>query len=153
MEHKVALTLPLPADPDSLWRQLDRSVRNQIRKAERSGLTIEFGGTGALDDFYAVFATRMRELGSPVHGRPFFDAIVAAFGSRAGLEDTLGSLRGIEFVELEEKRRQGRTATLQVRTVAEHTNRTEACSGTLQAVRRGNEWRVEPGGLSCQVQP
>src|SRR5882672_2211999 len=83
MEHKVTLTLPLPSDPDSLWRQLDGSVRNQIRKAERSGLTVDVGGSDRLDDFYAVFATRMRELGSPVHGRPFFDAILDAFGSRA----------------------------------------------------------------------
>jgi len=83
MEHKVTLTLLLPSDPDCLWRQLDGSVRNQIRKAERSGLTVECGGADKLDDFYGIFATRMRELGSPVHGRPFFGAIVDAFGSRA----------------------------------------------------------------------
>jgi hypothetical protein len=35
---KVNMTLPLPADAGRLWSQLDKSVRNQIRKAERSGL-------------------------------------------------------------------------------------------------------------------
>ena len=45
MRHKVNLTLPLPADADLLWRQFDGSVRNQVRKAGRSGLTIEFGGS------------------------------------------------------------------------------------------------------------
>src|SRR5258706_1750539 len=83
MEHKVTLTLPLDADPDRLWRELDGSVRNQVRKAARSGVTVHFGRAERLDDFYAVFAKRMRELGSPVHSRSFFNAIVDAFGSRA----------------------------------------------------------------------
>lgn len=83
MEHKVNLRLSLPADADRLWRQLDRGVRNQIRKAERSGLSVEFGGADKLDDFYAVFAARMRELGSPVHHREFFRATLDCFGRQA----------------------------------------------------------------------
>ncbi len=83
MEHKVNLTLSLPADATRLWQQFDGRVRNQIRKAERSGLSVEFGGAEKLGDFYAIFATRMRELGSPVHARRFFGAIFGAFGGRA----------------------------------------------------------------------
>lgn len=83
MEHKVNLTVSLPGDAGRLWAQLDGSVRNQIRKAERSGLSVELGGAEKLDDFYAIFSTRMRELGSPVHAREFFTAIVDAFGGRA----------------------------------------------------------------------
>ena len=83
MEHKVNLTLPLPADADRLWRQLDGSVRNQVRKAERSGLSVEIGGAERLNDFYAIFSTRMRELGSPAHSRRFFGEVFQAFGSRA----------------------------------------------------------------------
>jgi FemAB-related protein (PEP-CTERM system-associated) len=79
MEHKVNMVLPLPPDANVLWRQLDSSVRSQIRKAERSGLCVEFGGEERLDDFYGVFAHRMRELGSPVHARAFFAAIFQAF--------------------------------------------------------------------------
>ena len=85
MEHKVNLTLPLAAVEGRQWQELDGRVRNQVRKAERSGLAVEFGGADELDDFYAVFARRMRELGSPVHGRRFFAAIFDAFGSRARL--------------------------------------------------------------------
>jgi FemAB-related protein (PEP-CTERM system-associated) len=86
-EQKVNLTLPLPSNPDVLWRELDKSVRNQVRKAERSGLSVDFGGAEYLDAFYATFASRMRELGSPVHNRRFFRAIVDEFGSqvRVGL--------------------------------------------------------------------
>ena len=39
--HKVAMHLPLTA---TIWDELDRKVRNQIRKAEKSGLVVERGG-------------------------------------------------------------------------------------------------------------
>jgi len=81
--HKVNLVLPLPASTDTLWRQLDRGVRNQIRKAERAGLSVEFGGIEHVDAFYEIFAARMSDLGSPVHAQRFFHATVAAFGNRA----------------------------------------------------------------------
>ena len=67
----------------TLWGQLDRSVRNQVRKAERAGLSVEFGGVEMLDEFYRFFAARMRDLGSPVHAREFFRATLDAFGNRA----------------------------------------------------------------------
>jgi FemAB-related protein (PEP-CTERM system-associated) len=82
-EHKVNMVLPLPADAETLWQQLDRSVRNQVRKAERAGLSVEFGGSEQLDEFYRFFAARMHDLGSPVHGRAFFRATLDAFGNRA----------------------------------------------------------------------
>jgi serine/alanine adding enzyme len=85
MEHKVNLILPLPPDAGRLWQQLDGRVRNQIRKAQRSGLSLEFGGAEKLADFYAIFATRMRELGSPVHARRFFSHVFQAFGGQARL--------------------------------------------------------------------
>ena len=83
IENKVTLTLPLPADPDRLWRQLDGSVRNQIRKAERAGLSVEFGRLDKLAPFYNTFATRMHQLGSPVHASGFLQSVLQAFGDRA----------------------------------------------------------------------
>ena len=83
LEHKVNMVLPLPASTDTLWRQLDRGVRNQVRKAERAGLSVEFGGIEKVDAFYEIFAARMHDLGSPVHAPRFFHATVAAFGNRA----------------------------------------------------------------------
>jgi FemAB-related protein (PEP-CTERM system-associated) len=85
MDSKVNLTLRLPGHADTLWKALDGSVRNQIRKAERSGLSVEVGGSEHLDAFYRIFAARMRDLGSPVHGRPFLAAVFDAFGPRARL--------------------------------------------------------------------
>jgi FemAB-related protein (PEP-CTERM system-associated) len=102
-EHKVNLALSLPADPDRLWRQLDKGVRNQIRKAERSGLSIEFGGPESLTAFYDTFVVRMRDLGSPVHGPEFLRAVLESFGSRARIvlvrKDTtaIGGLVALSF--------------------------------------------------------
>jgi CelD/BcsL family acetyltransferase involved in cellulose biosynthesis len=53
-----------------------------VRKAERSGLDVHAGGAEQLDEFYAVHASRMRELGSPVHAKEFFSAIVDSFAER-----------------------------------------------------------------------
>ena len=82
-EHKVTMMLSLPADAGRLWRQLDGSVRNQVRKAERSGLSVEVGAADKLEVFYDIFAARMRDLGSPVHACDFFREVLEAFGSRA----------------------------------------------------------------------
>jgi len=76
--HKVAMVLPLPATADEAWTALDRKVRNQIRKAEKSGLTAIAGGPEHLDEFYRVFARNMRDLGTPVYAHRFFDEVFAA---------------------------------------------------------------------------
>jgi FemAB-related protein (PEP-CTERM system-associated) len=102
-EDKVNLTLPLPADPEAFWRSLDKSVRNQVRKAERSGLSVERGGAELIPPFYGIFAARMRDLGSPVHARAFFGAIFDAFRDRARLllvrkgATPIGGLVGLTF--------------------------------------------------------
>jgi FemAB-related protein (PEP-CTERM system-associated) len=74
--HKVSLFLTLPEDEATLWDGLDRKVRNQIRKAAKSGIVTATGGMELLDEFYAVFARNMRDLGTPVYGRRLFAAIL-----------------------------------------------------------------------------
>jgi hypothetical protein len=74
---KVNLFLPLPSNPDQLWRHLDSKIRNQVRKAERAGLAVEFGHASALGDFYKPFAVNMRDLGSPVHSAKTIGGLVA----------------------------------------------------------------------------
>jgi FemAB-related protein (PEP-CTERM system-associated) len=82
-EHKVNMTLPLDGGADAVWRRLDSNLRNHTRKAGRLGLSVEFGGADRLDAFYGVHAERMRELGSPVHARQVFAAVLDGFGPRA----------------------------------------------------------------------
>ena len=78
-QHKVRMVLPLPTTEDDLWKALDRKVRNQVRKAQKEGLTIHAGGAELLPDFYDVFARNMRDLGTPVHSLRFFQAVTREF--------------------------------------------------------------------------
>lgn len=77
--HKVSMRMPLAADADQAWQSLDRKVRNQVRKAEKSGLTTSVGGADLLTEFYSIFAENMRDLGTPVYSRRFFYEIVTQF--------------------------------------------------------------------------
>lgn len=80
---KVSLVLPLPEDPEELWKSFPAKVRNQCRKGEKEGLEFEVDPPDALDAFYSVMVVNMRDLGSPVHAREFFAAAREGF-PRAG---------------------------------------------------------------------
>jgi FemAB-related protein (PEP-CTERM system-associated) len=58
--------------------RFNAKLRNQIRKAEKSGLRFVVGRLELLDRFYDV-AHNMRDLGKPVHGKSFFRNILEAF--------------------------------------------------------------------------
>jgi hypothetical protein len=78
----------------------------------------------------------------------------AAFGNSVDrFRSDLGSLRSITFQKLSVTSRSGDQATLQVQTVARHTDHTDHCAGTLAAVRKGSGWRAEPNGLQCSSTP
>jgi FemAB-related protein (PEP-CTERM system-associated) len=83
LASKVSVMLELSGDAELMWKRLDPKVRNQVRKATSSGLTPAWCGIEGLDDFYAVFAQNMRDLGSPVHARRFFAAILEEFAGDA----------------------------------------------------------------------
>jgi len=83
--HKVTMLLQLQDSVDGMWDALDRKVRNQVRKAEKSGLTIATGGAELLDQFYFVFARNMRDLGTPVYGRRLFREILRGQADTARL--------------------------------------------------------------------
>lgn len=77
--HKVAMALHLESSVDRQWSCLDRKVRNQIRKGEKSALQAVSGGIERLPEFYAVFARNMRDLGTPVYSPRFFRAVLETF--------------------------------------------------------------------------
>ena len=81
---KALLRLRLTADPEELWRRLSAKVRNQVRKGEKSGLTVEMSRDShdalrLLPDFYSVYATNMRDMGSPSHSECFLAKVVESF--------------------------------------------------------------------------
>jgi FemAB-related protein (PEP-CTERM system-associated) len=81
--NKVAMELSLQPTIDRQWQALDRKLRNQVRKAEKSGLSAEVGGLELLHSFYAVFARNMRDLGTPVYGIGFFREVLSTFPERS----------------------------------------------------------------------
>ncbi|MFQ5754442.1 MAG: GNAT family N-acetyltransferase, partial [bacterium] len=102
-QDKVTMELSLPDDPDVLWQGLNAKVRNQVRKAQKSGLTFEHAGAEGLQDFYRIWAINMRDLGSPPHSLKFFEEIFKAFGENAHLHlvydktQPIGGLMGLTY--------------------------------------------------------
>jgi serine/alanine adding enzyme len=84
-QHKLGLSRPLPASADDLWNQIDRKIRNQVRKARKEGLETATGGAELVPEFYAVFSQNMRDLGTPVVPRRLFEETCRVFGERARL--------------------------------------------------------------------
>ena len=82
---KVLLRRRLSMSADELWKELSAKVRNQVRKAEKNGLTTEQGGEELLDDFYGVYSRNMRDLGSPAHSLRFFERVLEAVGDQASI--------------------------------------------------------------------
>jgi FemAB-related protein (PEP-CTERM system-associated) len=77
---KSTLVLDISSGAEDLWKSFSPKVRNQVRKAEKSGLAVQIGGAELLDEFYRPFAVNMRDLGSPVHHPKFFTEIFKVFG-------------------------------------------------------------------------
>jgi serine/alanine adding enzyme len=80
---KISMYLPLTEDPDRLWKSFDCKFRNQVRKAEKSGMEVIARGVELLEAFYQVWAKRMHELGTPCFPRKLFRNIYTAFPQNA----------------------------------------------------------------------
>jgi FemAB-related protein (PEP-CTERM system-associated) len=97
--HKVTMLLSLEGDAETAWKRLDNKVRNQVRKAEKSGLVAAAGGAELLPEFYPVFARNMRDLGTPVYSPRLFDEVFAQMPDRAAVfvvrKDTVTVAAGI----------------------------------------------------------
>ena len=79
---RVTMLLELTGE-DAMWKALPSERRNRVRKGEKLGLTATWTGDEALDAFYHVYAVNMRDLGSPVHSRGFFRAMLDALPGTA----------------------------------------------------------------------
>jgi len=67
--------LTLDADAKVAFDALPSKTRNQIRRGTKEGFAIATG-PGELVAFHDVFHRHMRELGSPAHGRRFYEAVL-----------------------------------------------------------------------------
>lgn len=81
--HKSRMLLPLPDSSKLLWSGFKSKLRSQVSRPQKEGLSARLGGKELIDDFYQVFCLNMRDLGSPVHARQWFDVLVSEYGSSA----------------------------------------------------------------------
>lgn len=82
-QHKASMILPLPESESILDDNLGAKVRAQFNQATSHPLTVKFGKQELLDDFYQVFAQNMRDLGTPVYAKSFFETIFKHFNEQA----------------------------------------------------------------------
>lgn len=77
---KVHMRLVLPESPEALLKSYKSKLRSQVKKTSENPFELTFGSTELLKDFHHVFATNMRDLGTPVYSKSLFQAILANFG-------------------------------------------------------------------------
>lgn len=89
--HKVRMVLPLSGTPEAFYGAFKSKLKSQIRRPLKEGMTAKVGGAELTEDFYAVLARNMRDLGSPVHSVKLFrkvfqhlDAGPSASGQSSG---------------------------------------------------------------------
>lgn len=80
----VTHELPLSPDPERIWTAFRDKTRNQVRKAEKSGLSVECNNAG-LPEFSRVYARNMRDMGTPFLGSVFLEKVLQHFAGRAEL--------------------------------------------------------------------
>ncbi len=93
---KVRMFLELPDSSEALMSSFKSKLRSQIRKAEKNGLIFSWGTEADLDSYYSVFSENMRDLGSPVHSKRWFQSILKHYAEHARMgivryqEETVG---------------------------------------------------------------
>ncbi len=98
--RKVRMLLELPASSEALLASFKSKLRSQVRKAEKNGVGFRWTGQNGVDSFYSVFCNNMRDLGSPVHSKQLFQAVMAQFGknARIGLAEFEGKCIGAGLI-------------------------------------------------------
>ena len=67
---------------------------------------------------------------------------------------TLDSLESIEFPVLRAQQASGETATVEINSVATHTDRIDRCTGTVELTSTGGEWRIDQLNVDeCSQEP
>ena len=77
--RKITVLLDLASDRDGLWKGFPSKLRSQIRKPQKEGVEVRVGAD-QVAPFYQVFAHHMRDLGTPVLSRRWFELVAAVFG-------------------------------------------------------------------------
>jgi len=76
--RKLTVTLDMPSEPSALLASFPAKLRSQIKRPTKEGVTVRMG-LDEIEPFYAVFAHHMRDLGTPVLPRRFFETLAEVF--------------------------------------------------------------------------
>jgi FemAB-related protein (PEP-CTERM system-associated) len=76
---KVSMILKLPPTFEALSKQLGSKLRSQVKRTDRENPSVRIGDIELIGDFYEIFAENMRDLGTPVYPKRFFEALVRRF--------------------------------------------------------------------------
>jgi len=80
---KFHMRLKLPQTTAELDKSFKSKLRSQIKKCGTYDHQVTWGGAEILPDFYRVFATNMRDLGTPVFSNKLFESIIESFQGNA----------------------------------------------------------------------
>ena len=76
--------IDLSKGAEKLWEGFTPKVRNQIRKAQKSGIEIATGKDKYfIDSFYHVFSERMKELSFPAYPKRYIESIIKNFNNNS----------------------------------------------------------------------
>jgi len=75
----VTFEHPISPDEDALMKSFPRDIRRMIRQGPKHGLESGLGREAFLDDFYEVYATSVRNLGTPVFPKKLFAGFLREF--------------------------------------------------------------------------
>lgn len=78
-EHAIS------TDEDALMKTFPRDIRTMIRKGSKNGLTAQLGREELLDEFYEVYATSLRNLGTPVFPKRLFAEFLREFPKQSDI--------------------------------------------------------------------
>ncbi|HEV2616503.1 MAG TPA: FemAB family XrtA/PEP-CTERM system-associated protein [Candidatus Acidoferrales bacterium] len=76
---KLTVEVDLPGTVDELWKEFSPKLRKRIRYARNHGLRAQCGGAEDVESFYRVFAANMRNLGTPVYPRNWYENLCRRF--------------------------------------------------------------------------
>lgn len=77
--EKVDMALALPRSAEKLWLSYKSKMRTKIRKPRKLGAVVKQGRIDLIEDFFTIFSTNMRDLGSPVHSKKLFENTAREF--------------------------------------------------------------------------
>ena len=72
--RKITVLLDSRGGSDALWKRLSSKLRSQVRRPQKEGVTVRIGAD-QVKPFYNLFAHHMRDLGTPVMRRNFFETV------------------------------------------------------------------------------